>query len=221
MSAGGSPPGGMERGVSGGSPPVALQQTTVIQVGSQKSVAGAVLLGFFFGPLGMLYATVPGALVMFVISLVIVIPTLGLGLIVTIPACAIWAGIAANSHNNRLGVSSQHAALAQGVASPAGWRQDPAGSGRLRFYDGVRWTDNYADQGHPAAASTSTPEPPPQLPEATADAPGEEAEESAAESEEATAVVDAPGKAFCGSCGDSIAPAARFCSSCGATQEIS
>ena len=65
--------------------PMSVQQTTVIQVGSQKSVAGAVLLALFFGPLGMIYATVVGALVMFVISILVAIATLGLGLLITTP----------------------------------------------------------------------------------------------------------------------------------------
>src|SRR5262245_26725469 len=84
-------------------PPVAVQQTTVINVGTQKSVFGAVVLAFLFGPLGMLYSTIVGAVVMFFVSLIIVIPTLGLGLIITLPIGMIWAGFAADSHNKRLG----------------------------------------------------------------------------------------------------------------------
>jgi hypothetical protein len=86
-------------------PPVMTMQQTVINVGSRKSVGGAVLLALFFGPLGMLYATVPGAIVMFFVSLIIVIPTLGVGLLLTLPMCAIWAGITASNNNNRLGTA--------------------------------------------------------------------------------------------------------------------
>lgn len=75
--------------------------TPVVVVG-QKSVIVAVLLAFFFGPLGMLYATPVGALVMFGINLVVGIFTLGIGLAITWPACAIWAGIAADKHNKIL-----------------------------------------------------------------------------------------------------------------------
>lgn len=70
-------------------------------VGS-KSVGGAVLLALLFGPLGMFYATVPGALIMLLISIVIVPATLGAGLLVILPVCMIWAGASASSHNDRL-----------------------------------------------------------------------------------------------------------------------
>jgi hypothetical protein len=144
------------------SPPVAVQQTTVIQVGSQKSVPGAVLLALFFGPLGMIYATVPGALIMFFINIFVAIVTLGLGLLLTLPICAIWAGVAASSHNKRLGFSSQQAAMA-GHAAPAGWHPDPAGSGRLRYYDGIRWTDHYAQADPQPPPTSQAVQEPPQL----------------------------------------------------------
>lgn len=99
------------------SPPVAVQQTTVIQVGSRKNVLGAVLLALFFGPLGMIYATVTGALVMFVVNIVVLIATLGLGLIVTVPLGALWAGIAASNHNDSLGVAAQAVASGAPIAT--------------------------------------------------------------------------------------------------------
>lgn len=224
--------------------PMAVQQTTVIQVGSQKSVAGAVLLALFFGPLGMIYSTVVGALIMFAISLFVAVATLGLGLIITVPICAIWAGIAANNHNKQLGISSQHAALA-GAAAPAGWHPDPAGSGRLRYYDGRQWTDHFAARdSQPAAAdgekpavaeleSSSQPEPEAETqPEPEVEEPEPQVEEveveepEIEESEAPTTVAEidsdppAPDQVFCGSCGTSISPAARFCSACGEAQAV-
>ena len=234
MNTTGPPQGGVNSGAAAPPPaPVAVQQTTVIQVGGQKSVVGAVLLAFFFGPLGMLYATVPGALIMFVISFPILFVTLGLGLIVTLPICAIWAGIAASSHNTRLqGVSSLQAVGSRSTVSPAGWHDDPGGSGRLRYYDGMRWTDHYAEgaprQQEPAAAvdqpakqlgtAVEVEAEAPEADEAEAAKEVEHADEAAAEAP--TAVVDASAqqRVFCGACGHSIAPAARFCSACGETQ---
>lgn len=192
-------------------PPVAIQQTTVIQVGSQKSVAGAVLLALFFGPLGMIYSTVPGALIMFVINIFVAVVTLGLGLLVTLPICAIWAGIAASNHNKRLGISGQHAALA-GQSSPAGWHPDPSGSGGLRYYDGLRWTDHYAHQ------ADSQPEP---MVEVTPEVPQVEQAPGEKEDEAPTRVaLSKPDHVFCGSCGTGISPTARFCSTCGESQAV-
>lgn len=218
------------------SPPVAVQQTTVIQVGSQKSVAGAVLLALFFGPLGMIYATVPGALIMFVINIFVAIVTLGLGLLLTLPICAIWAGIAASSHNKRLGVSSHQAAMT-GQASPAGWHSDPAGSGRLRYYDGIRWTDHYAQAEPQPAPASQEAQGPPQLEPAAEEAEAVKAAPEVVREGPATEVVDprseesgseaptqvVPGETepvFCGSCGVGISPAARFCSACGESQAV-
>lgn len=146
----------------GGAPPAAVQQTTIIHVGSHKSVAGAVVLALLFGPLGMLYATVVGALVMFFVNILVVIATLGLGLILTVPIGAVWAGIAASNHNKQLGTISTQAVAAaqpqQAASVPAGWHDDPEGGTRLRYWDGTRWTEHYADRpGLPAQAAAEIP----------------------------------------------------------------
>jgi hypothetical protein len=70
-------------------------------VRNQKNGATAFLLAIFFGPLGMLYATVPGALVMLIVTPLVAIPTFGLGLLITQPICAIWAVVAVNSLNKK------------------------------------------------------------------------------------------------------------------------
>ncbi|OYN95126.1 hypothetical protein CGZ96_15950 [Enemella evansiae] len=64
-----------------------------------KSVGVAILLAFFFGPIGMLYSTVLGAVVMFVINLILLFLTAGLGLFLSIPAGVVWAAVAAQQHN--------------------------------------------------------------------------------------------------------------------------
>lgn len=186
-------------------PPMAVQQTTVINVGTQKSVVGAVLLAFLFGPLGMLYSTVIGAVVMFFVSLIIVIPTLGLGLIITIPIGMIWAGFAADAHNKKLGSFASQQTVGNAanapVIAPAAWHDDPEGSGRLRWFDGHQWTHQYAEKPTEEAVA----EAPRQLEPAPDEAP--------------TAIVAATTEeVFCGSCGHSISAQARFCSACGETQ---
>jgi hypothetical protein len=73
-----------------------------------KSVGTALILAFLFGPLGLLYASVTGGIVMFIITLVVAIPTLGFGLLLTVPACMVWAAIATNNYNTRLTSGVQH-----------------------------------------------------------------------------------------------------------------
>jgi hypothetical protein len=67
-----------------------------------KSVGLAILLTVLFGPLGMLYSTIWGGVIMFIVTLVVGIPTLGFGLILTWPICIIWAAVAVNSYNKNL-----------------------------------------------------------------------------------------------------------------------
>jgi hypothetical protein len=64
-----------------------------------KSVGAAILLTILFGPLGMLYSTVPGALIMIVISVFLAAITVGLSLFITWPICIIWGALAAQSYN--------------------------------------------------------------------------------------------------------------------------
>jgi hypothetical protein len=176
--------------------PVAVQQTTVIQVGAHKSVAGAVLLALFFGPIGMIYATVPGAIVMFFINIIVAIPTLGLGLFVTVPIGALWAGLAASSQNKRLqAVSAYQVTTPQAAPSPA----PPAPPATT-----------------PAGPPTPSPPPlaPPRgAPEAATDVMGQEDEEVAVVLKSTS-----PVKPSCESCGHEVNPQARFCSACGAAQ---
>jgi len=74
---------------------------TVI-VKSTKSVGVALLLTFFFGPLGMFYSTITGAIVMIVVTIVVLIFTFGFGALVTWPVCMIWGAIAASNYNKKL-----------------------------------------------------------------------------------------------------------------------
>jgi hypothetical protein len=62
----------------------------------------AIILALLFGPLGLLYSSVLAAVVMFVVSIPVCIFTVGFGLLLTQPICAIWAAVAANTHNKKL-----------------------------------------------------------------------------------------------------------------------
>lgn len=63
-----------------------------------KSVGVAALLTVFFGPLGLVYVSVAGGIVLTVITVL----TLGLGAIITWPLAIVWSIVGANNHNQRL-----------------------------------------------------------------------------------------------------------------------
>ena len=82
--------------------PVYAPRTQAVVALSQKNVGIAILLAIFFGPVGMLYSTILGAVVMFLPCLLIGLLTFGFGWILTIPICALWAAIAASRYNQKL-----------------------------------------------------------------------------------------------------------------------
>ena len=79
-----------------------LNPRQVIVVAQPKSIGISMLLTCLLGPVGMLYSSIPGAIIMGIITLIVGIGTLGFGLIITWPICIIWSAIAANSYNNKL-----------------------------------------------------------------------------------------------------------------------
>jgi|BioPla2DNA2_1021312.scaffolds.fasta_scaffold27576_3 hypothetical protein len=81
--------------------PVASRPQTVIAL-APKSMGIALLLTFFFGSIGMLYATITGAIIMIIIELIVGIFTLGFGLLITHPICMVWSAIAVSNYNKKL-----------------------------------------------------------------------------------------------------------------------
>lgn len=67
-----------------------------------KSVGASLVLTFFFGPLGMFYSTIIGAIIMLILYIVIGIITVGLGIIILHPIAMIWGAVAVSSHNKKL-----------------------------------------------------------------------------------------------------------------------
>jgi hypothetical protein len=66
-----------------------------------KNVWVAVLLALLLGPLGMLYCTVPGALIMFGVSVIVTLFFSKVVMLLLLPViCAVWAGFAARSANS-------------------------------------------------------------------------------------------------------------------------
>ncbi len=66
----------------------------------RKSVAAAIVLTIFFGPLGMFYSTTEGALIMCVVTFFSMFT--GIGLLIAWPACVIWGAMAAENYNARM-----------------------------------------------------------------------------------------------------------------------
>jgi len=77
-------------------------QQTVVSFGNQKSMLVAFLLTFFFGPLGLLYSSVAGGIILIIIGIPIGIITFGFGLIFVWIASIIWAIIATSGANNAM-----------------------------------------------------------------------------------------------------------------------
>jgi len=86
------------------------QQVQVAQplfVGAPKSVGLALVLTFFFGPLGLLYSSVLGGIIMLVASVALAAVTFGISLFLTWPICMIWGAIAASNYNGGLMMQSR------------------------------------------------------------------------------------------------------------------
>jgi len=77
-------------------------QKQIMVVKTEKSMGVTILLTILFGPLGMFYSTIQGAVIMIIVSGLVAIFTLGLGLIICWPICIIWAAIATNTYNKNL-----------------------------------------------------------------------------------------------------------------------
>lgn len=81
---------------------MANEQPQTIVVKPIKSMGTSIILTVLFGPLGMLYSTILGGIIMIVVSAVVGLLTAGTGLIVTWPICIIWAAVATSSYNKNL-----------------------------------------------------------------------------------------------------------------------
>lgn len=81
---------------------MANEQPQMVVTTSTKSMGISIILTVLFGPLGMLYSTIWGGVIMAVISIIFGIVTLGFGFLLTWPICIIWAAVATSSYNKKL-----------------------------------------------------------------------------------------------------------------------
>jgi energy-coupling factor transporter transmembrane protein EcfT len=80
-----------------------------------KSVGAALVLTFLFGPLGLLYSSVIGGLLLIVVGGVVFVATLGLAGLIIWPLSMVWGAVAASNQH-----SKYQAWLAQMRQMPAG-----------------------------------------------------------------------------------------------------
>ncbi len=86
-------------------PPYAFQTPAYgmgapVYYGPRKSLALSLVLTIFFGPLGMLYSTVEGALIMCVVTFFAMFT--GIGLLIAWPVCVVWGAMAVENYNARM-----------------------------------------------------------------------------------------------------------------------
>lgn len=74
----------------------------VMVVKPVKSVGIAILLTVLFGPLGMLYSTIVGAIIMIILTVLVGALTVGIGLIITWPICILWGALSASAYNRKI-----------------------------------------------------------------------------------------------------------------------
>ncbi|WP_052466462.1 hypothetical protein [Mobilicoccus massiliensis] len=72
-----------------------------VDAAPRKSLLLSAILTFFLGPLGMIYTTFLGTIVMTGLTLVVAVLTLGHGLPVVWPLCMIWGVWAGHRTNER------------------------------------------------------------------------------------------------------------------------
>jgi hypothetical protein len=67
-----------------------------------KSLAGALLLSIFFGPVGLLYASTLGGIAMIILGCITVSSLLPVPIIIVWLGSCIWSVVATNEHNKKM-----------------------------------------------------------------------------------------------------------------------
>jgi len=80
----------------------AQEAKQIVVVSATKSMGISILLTVLFGPLGMLYSTIPGAIIMAIVCAVVAVISLGFGLLLAWPICIVWGAVATSTHNKNL-----------------------------------------------------------------------------------------------------------------------
>ena len=67
-----------------------------------KNLAASLLFSVFLGPVGLLYATARGGIIMAVIAFVVISSRFPVPIIITWVSCCIWSVLATNRYNQKL-----------------------------------------------------------------------------------------------------------------------
>lgn len=67
-----------------------------------KNLAAALLFSVFFGPVGLLYASVRGGIIMLLVAFVVFSSRFPIPVIIMWVSCCIWSVMATNYYNNKL-----------------------------------------------------------------------------------------------------------------------
>jgi hypothetical protein len=73
-----------------------------VLLSNKKSMGTALLLTLFFGPFGMIYSTIIGAIVMFVVGVPLVLATLGFAVFILWPIQLAWTYVAVKQANSAI-----------------------------------------------------------------------------------------------------------------------
>jgi hypothetical protein len=71
-------------------------------VTTPKSLRLAILLATLFGPFGLFYATVSGAMIMLIAAIALAMFTFGIGVFLVWPVSVVWAVRAVSVHNRKV-----------------------------------------------------------------------------------------------------------------------
>ena len=75
----------------------------------KKSIVLAVILGTFFGPLGLIYSTVTGAVVLIPLAIMLgVLTPFALGALLVLPVSFVWAIVGTVRHNRFVEQENRH-----------------------------------------------------------------------------------------------------------------
>jgi energy-coupling factor transporter transmembrane protein EcfT len=100
-----------------------------IALSNKKSMGIGLLLTLFFGPIGMFYSTIVGAVILLIVGILaspLIVLLAGLPLLVLWPIQLVWTAVAVSNHNRRMDERALSAVAHTHDAAPARPTDDTA-----------------------------------------------------------------------------------------------